>query len=171
MTLTQLLFSFKGRINRKPWWLASLGAGFTASLLSAILEALARSSGETIVNPVTHQFEPTGIFGLAISLIALANAWIAFALSVKRLHDRDRTGWWLLWQLLIILLAVFLTVVAFAVPKEQGAVWYALAGAAVLVAFIISVWLFVQIGFLRGTQGPNRFSPDPLGPERSDAQL
>ena len=171
MPLTQLLFSFKGRINRKPWWLASLGAGFTASLLSAILEALARSSGETIVNPVTHQFEPTGIFGLAISLIALANAWIAFALSVKRLHDRDRTGWWLLWQLLIILLAVFLTVVAFAVPKEQGAVWYALAGAAVLVAFIISVWLFVQIGFLRGTQGPNRFGPDPLGPERSDAQL
>lgn len=171
MTLTQLLFSFKGRINRKPWWLASLGAGFTASLLSAILEALARSSGETIVNPVTHQFEPTGIFGLAISLIALANAWIAFALSVKRLHDRDRTGWWLLWQLLIILLAVFLTVVAFAVPKEQGAVWYALAGAAVLVAFIISVWLFVQIGFLRGTQGPNRFGPDPLGAERSDAQL
>ena len=171
MPLTQLLFSFKGRINRKPWWLASLGAGFTASLLSAILEALARSSGETIVNPVTHQFEPTGIFGLAISLIALANAWIAFALSVKRLHDRDRTGWWLLWQLLIILLAVFLAVVAFAVPKEQGAVWYALAGAAVLVAFIISVWLFVQIGFLRGTQGPNRFGPDPLGPERSDAQL
>ena len=171
MPLTQLLFSFKGRINRKPWWLASLGAGFTASLLSAILEALARSSGETIVNPVTHQFEPTGIFGLAISLIALANAWIAFALSAKRLHDRDRTGWWLLWQLLVILLAVFLTVVAFAVPKEQGAVWYALAGAAVLVAFIISVWLFVQIGFLRGTQGPNRFGPDPLGAERSDAQL
>ena len=171
MPLTQLLFSFKGRINRKPWWLASLGAGFTASLLSAILEALARSSGETIVNPVTHQFEPTGIFGLAISLIALANAWIAFALSAKRLHDRDRTGWWLLWQLLVILLAVFLTVVAFAVPKEQGAVWYALAGAAVLVAFIISVWLFVQIGFLRGTQGPNRFGLDPLGPERSDAQL
>ena len=171
MPLTQLLFSFKGRINRKPWWLASLGAGFTASLLSAILEALARSSGETIVNPVTHQFEPTGIFGLAISLIALANAWIAFALSAKRLHDRDRTGWWLLWQLLVILLAVFLTVVAFAVPKEQGPVWYALAGAAVLVAFIISVWLFVQIGFLRGTQGPNRFGPDPLGAERSDAQL
>ena len=75
MTLTQLLFSFKGRINRKPWWLASLGAGFAASLLTAILEAVARSAGETIVNPVTHQFEPTGIFGLAISLIALVNAW------------------------------------------------------------------------------------------------
>jgi uncharacterized membrane protein YhaH (DUF805 family) len=171
MSLTQLLFSFKGRINRKPWWLASLGAGFAASLLTAILEAAARSSGEAIVNPETHTFEPTGIFGIAISLIGLANAWIAFALSVKRLHDRDRTGWWLLWQLLIIVLAVFLIIVAIAVPQEQGALWYALAGAAGLAAFVISIWLFVQIGFLRGTQGPNRFGPDPLGPARADAQL
>lgn len=171
MSLTQLLFSFKGRINRKPWWLASLGAGFAASLLTAILEAIARSAGETIVNPVTQQFEPTGIFGLAISLIALVNAWIAFALSVKRLHDRDRTGWWLLWQILIIAVAVILIVVAIAVPKEQGALWYAFAGAAGLAAFAISVWLFIEIGFLRGTQGPNRFGPDPLGAARDDAQL
>ena len=171
MTLTQLLFSFKGRINRKPWWLSSLGAGFAASLLTAILEAVARSAGETIVNPVTHQFEPTGIFGLAISLIALVNAWIAFALSVKRLHDRGRTGWWLLWQILIIVVAVILIMVAITVPEEQGLLWYALASAAILAAFAISVWLFVQIGFLKGTEGPNRFGPDPLGAARDDAQL
>ena len=120
MTLTQLLFSFKGRINRKPWWVASLGAGFAASLLTAILEAVARSAGETIVNPVTHQFEPTGIFGLAISLIGLVNAWIAFALSVKRLHDRDRTGWWLLWQILVIIVAVILIVVAIRCRRNKG---------------------------------------------------
>jgi len=62
-------------------------------------------------------------------------------------------------------------VVAIAAPQEQGAVWYALAGAACLAAFVVSVWLFVQIGFLRGTQGPNRFGPDPLGAGRADAQL
>ena len=100
---------------------------------------------------------------MAISVIGLVNAWIAFALSVKRLHDRDRTGWWLLWQILIIVVAVILIMVAITVPKEQGALWYALAGAAGLAAFAISVWLFVEIGFLRGTQGPNRFGPDPLG--------
>jgi uncharacterized membrane protein YhaH (DUF805 family) len=171
MTLTQLLFSFKGRINRKPWWVASLAAGFTASLLTAILEALAHSSGETIINPVTHTFEPTGILGLAISVIGLVNAWIAFALSVKRLHDRDRTGWWLLWQILIIVVAVILIMVAITVPEEQGLLWYALAAAAILAAFAISVWLFVQIGFLKGTEGPNRFGPDPLGAARDDAQL
>jgi uncharacterized membrane protein YhaH (DUF805 family) len=97
--------------------------------------------------------------------------WIGFALSVKRLHDRDRTGWWLVWQLLIILLAVILIVVAIVVPEEQRPLWYALGGGAGVLAFVISVWLFVQIGFLRGTQGPNRFGPDPLGAARADAQL
>ena len=120
---------------------------------------------------MTHTFEPTGILGLAISVIGLVNAWIAFALSVKRLHDRDRGGWWLLWQILVITVAVILIVVAIAVPKEQGALWYALAGAAGLAAFAISVWLFIEIGFMRGTQGPNRFGPDPLGATRDDAQL
>ncbi len=171
MSLTDLLFSFKGRINRKPWWLATIAAGLAASVITAILDALAQASGETIINPVTHAFEPTGILGLAISVVGLANMWIAFALSAKRLHDRDRTGWWLIWQLLILILAVILVVVAVVVPQEQGAVWYALAGAAGLAAFVISVWLFVQIGFLRGTDGPNRFGPDPLGAARADAQL
>jgi uncharacterized membrane protein YhaH (DUF805 family) len=33
------------------------------------------------------------------------------------------------------------------------------------------IWLFVEIGFLKGTQGPNRFGPDPLGAPQSDAKL
>jgi uncharacterized membrane protein YhaH (DUF805 family) len=120
---------------------------------------------------VTNQVEPTGFFGVLVGAVGLVNMWLAFALSAKRLHDRDRTGWWLIWQLLTLILAVILVVVAVAVPQEQRAVWYALVGAACLTAVVISVWLFVQIGFLRGTQGPNRFGPDPLGAARADAQL
>src|SRR5262245_18582506 len=171
MSLTELLFSFKGRINRKPWWLATIAVGLAASVITGIIEVAARTSGQTTVDPITHQIEPTGIFGVLVGVVGLVDVWIAFALSVKRLHDRDRTGWWLIWQLITVVLAVILVVVALAVPDEQGAVWYALAGAAGLAAFAISVWLFVQIGFLRGTQGPNQFGPDPLGAVRTDAQL
>ena len=171
MSLTNLLLSFKGRINRKPWWLATIAAGLAASIITAIIEIIARSSGQTAIDPVTNQVEPTGIFGVLVGIVGLMNMWIAFALGAKRLHDRDRTGWWLIWQFLILVLAVILVVVAVAVPQEQGAVWYALAGAAGLAAFVISVWLFVQIGFLRGTSGPNRFGPDPFGIARADAQL
>ena len=171
MSLTNLLFSFKGRINRKPWWLATIAAGLAASVVTAIIKIAARSSGQTALDPVTNQVEPTAIFGVLVGVIGLVNLWVAFALSAKRLHDRDRTGWWLILQLLILILAVILVVVTIAVPQEQGAVWYALAGAACLAVFVISVWLFVQIGFLRGSQGPNRFGPDPLGAARADAQL
>ena len=171
MSLAQLLFSFKGRIRRLYWWVASLAAGGVAAIVMAILEAAARASGGAIIDPDTQQIEPTGLFGVAMSVVGLANMWIAFALSVKRLHDRDRSGWWLLWQLLIVFLAVVLIIVAIAVPQEQGVVRYALAVAVGLAAAVISIWLFVQIGFLRGTQGPNRFGPDPLGAARDDAKL
>jgi uncharacterized membrane protein YhaH (DUF805 family) len=35
----------------------------------------------------------------------------------------------------------------------------------------MSIWLCVEIGFARGTQGPNRFGPDPLDATKADAQL
>jgi uncharacterized membrane protein YhaH (DUF805 family) len=32
----------------------------------------------------------------------------------------------------------------------------------VLVCLSIGIWFFVELGFLRGTAGPNRYGPDPL---------
>jgi len=36
-----------------------------------------------------------------------------------------------------------------------------------LVAFVLSVWSFVETFCLRGTGGPNRFGPDPLAASNS----
>jgi uncharacterized membrane protein YhaH (DUF805 family) len=33
-----------------------------------------------------------------------------------------------------------------------------------LVSFAITIWAIVELGFLRGTIGPNRYGPDPLPP-------
>lgn len=38
--------------------------------------------------------------------------------------------------------------------------WWTLIG---LVPIIGGIWLLVECGFLPGTQGPNRYGPDPLG--------
>lgn len=77
--LPWLLFSFDGRIDRATWWrwsvaaLLGLGVYFSAVLRIAGVGATA-----------TEQ---------AVNLLLL---WPALALSVKRWHDRDKPGWWVL---------------------------------------------------------------------------
>jgi len=169
--LLPLLFSFKGRIQRLYWWVATIAAGAVAGIATTLLEYFARSSGAFIPDPSSGEIAPTGIFGAAITAIGLANLWINLALSVKRLHDRDRTGAWVFLQILLVFLAVMMVVVAIAVPKEQNGTWVVVASLTGVVAFVFSVWLFVEMGFLRGTRGPNRFGPDPLGNPEADAKL
>ena len=171
MSWTQLLFSFKGRIQRLYWWLASLVVAVVAGMMTSTLDFVAQSYGMGMVDPDTQQFEPTGPIAAALFLIAIANIWVNFALCAKRLHDRDRTGWWMLLQALVLFVALALVVVAFVVPEEQSKTWFAVAGVAGVIALGVSLWLFVEIGFLRGTQGPNRFGPDPLGTTKPDAAL
>jgi len=171
MSLRQLLFSLQGRIRRLHWWVASIAAGAVAGSATAILELAARLSGSVVVDPSAQQFEPTGLYGIAVITLGLANTWINFALGTKRLHDRDRTAWWLAAQILVVALAAILAVVALTMPEEQAAIRYVIAGAAGLAALAISIWLFVEIGFLRGTPGPNRFGPDPLGARQADVNL
>jgi uncharacterized membrane protein YhaH (DUF805 family) len=74
-------------------------------------------------------------------------------LSIKRLHDRNKSGWWM---------ALF-----FIVPSLLGKLSDRLGDqtAVFIVSGIglgLSVWCFVEIFCLKGTKGPNRFGPDPL---------
>ena len=83
MSIPQILFSFQGRIPRKTWWLwgvlAVLGFGvFVMTLLS--IAGASESRAEQLVN-----------------LVVL---WPALAVVVKRWHDRDKSGWWVLINLI-----------------------------------------------------------------------
>jgi uncharacterized membrane protein YhaH (DUF805 family) len=81
-TLTRILFSFEGRIPRRVYWGVSLGVTlvFYAAIFGLIV-----AFGED--SPVTT----AGILLLYIPLI-----WISLAVQVKRWHDRDKSGWWIL---------------------------------------------------------------------------
>lgn len=84
MPLSQLLFSFEGRIPRSTWW------------LSSIVLSLVNMAVMTTIGPLADE-KSLG----AVMLIPLL-AWLAFvviaalALQVKRWHDRDKSGWWIL---------------------------------------------------------------------------
>ncbi len=73
MDAFDVLFSFKARLNRKRFWLYQIGVAIATSVPFLF--------GEGWV---------TGILEL----------WAQAALSVKRAHDRDRSGWFVLVMLI-----------------------------------------------------------------------
>ncbi len=171
MNWPQLLFGFKGRITRLYWWVTSLVVSVVAGMLTQSLEFWAQEMGTGAIDTETGMFEPTGAFGIGVGVIALFNLWINFALSVKRLHDRDRKGWWIAVVYLAIIVAVLLGVATMMQPEGQREPLNFAAVSAVFAASCLMIWMFIEIGFLKGTQGPNRFGPDPLGQPQSDAKI
>jgi uncharacterized membrane protein YhaH (DUF805 family) len=82
MNWFHLLLSFAGRINRAKFW---------AGLLIACLFPYA---GAVIALAVLD-------YGDVIWLFIIPSGWMVLAVCAKRLHDLDRSGWWLPAVLLI----------------------------------------------------------------------
>ena len=159
-------FSASGRISRSQYWLRFMLPYFA---ITFGLEAIAGANGDksvahTVVSPV-------------ISIFCFLALWPSFAILIKRLHDRDKSGWWCLFLyapliVFTVLLAVWLThsaaaIVTAAMTGSFAAVSTlgALGLATVIFGAVsagIGLWFFIEFGCLRGTEGANRFGPDPV---------
>lgn len=93
MSLWQMLFGFNGRIRRMHWWLVRFGVIVAAVVMVFVLvggvSALFGSPED-----VPAAIQPIG--GLAVIVVYFAVLWIELALTVKRWHDRDKSGFWFL---------------------------------------------------------------------------
>jgi uncharacterized membrane protein YhaH (DUF805 family) len=113
MALTTLYFSSHGRISRKVYWLASL----PLLALSMFPDLLIRAAATR---------EEAAVLSLIVLLVL---AVPGLMVSIKRFHDRNKSGWFVLVN---------------------------------LIPLIGPLWVLLELGFLRGTKGSNRFGPDPL---------
>jgi uncharacterized membrane protein YhaH (DUF805 family) len=136
MEFSTLLFSFTGRLNRAPYWLAGIAVAVTASVLLLIVFKVSGRSATAII---------------VACLVGLLMIWTGLALATKRLHDRDKSAWWLL--LFYLAPSILQTI-----GHRTGPAGFILS----LIGFGISIWALVEIGFLRGTAGTNSYGPDPL---------
>ena len=128
-----LLLSLDGRINRAKYWIV-VGLGILASLVATAL----------LVIPV--------LGWVLFAVIILGMIYVGVAVGVKRLHDRNKSGWWLLLFYL-------------APGALQAAAGDSFSGIGLLLnvaGFAVSIWAMVELGILRGTDGPNDYGPDPL---------
>ena len=170
MDWTWYLFRFDGRINRAKLWLAMvvmLGLMMTVGLALVAIQSLFGSLAPfrfgasdlfRLLDPDTYRSFTLGdlprllikLFGTSLLM------WVYFATSIKRLHDRDKSGWWM--------------VPFFAVPglynqfAERLPDSYADLPLAIAVA-ILCMWGFVEMYCLKGSRKTNRFGADPLAPK------
>jgi uncharacterized membrane protein YhaH (DUF805 family) len=145
-------FGFDGRINRAKYWRVIL-LNFICLMIFMLVVPL--SIGSSFYNA-----DPTWAKPLTLALLAgtmgpvlIISTWCFAAMSIKRLHDRNKSGWWLA----LFFIAPSLLGKLSDRLDDQTAVF--IIG---LVGFGLSVWCFVEIFCLKGTKGPNRFGSDPL---------
>ena len=143
--MPRLFFSFRGRANRTGFWLVSL----TWGVLGLIFDAVWSATGAAQV-PVgrNHFVDVAFVLPMLVMLVSCV------AIGVKRLHDRNKSAWWLL--LFYVVPPVLQTVAPLYDMESAVLVWMMVLSGA------LSLWALIELGCLRGTRGPNRFGPDPL---------
>src|SRR5262245_54404523 len=114
MDLKKFYFSPVGRVNRKQFWLWLILPLTAIGILLAFVDA------------ATGNYDTETGIGLLSGIFALLSLIPPVLVYIKRFHDRDKSGWWVLIGLIPI---------------------------------IGAIWLLIELGFLQGTSGPNRFGP------------
>ena len=154
---------FSGRSRRMEYWMFQLFmflvyivmlvlmmvVGGSAAMAGGDPGAIAAAGGAALI-----------IFGL-YALFALAMFIPSLAVAVRRLHDTNRSGWWILAPLTgYVVMAIGAAMVA-ASPDNAGLGGIlAMVGAIAVLGLGLTVLVFL---FLEGTRGPNKHGPDPKG--------
>lgn len=135
---------FSGRSRRMEYWSFAL----LMVVVYLVLGGLMLAGGlplASLINPSVAAEAPGPLFYVGAGLLvlfALAIIVPSVAVGVRRLHDRDMSGWWYLGFIAASMIPV--------------------------VGFVASIAMLVLM-FLPGTPGPNRFGPDPKDPANVEA--
>lgn len=146
MTLQQWLFSYRGRLGRRDFWIWQ-------ALWLVLMIALFSLAGVGWLDTQMAAF-------MVVCLL-----WPTSATVVKRLHDRNRRGYWAL------LLVVAWMLLAGNWSMLDGTLQWLLGRLLPTVIFLITM---LELGVFTGTQGDNRYGaaakPVLFLPEKSAHQ-
>jgi len=145
MDFVNIFITFTGRINRAKYWIAIL----IYLAICVIMVAIG------FIYMDSRIVEGTSLIVWILMFIS------SIGVTIKRLHDRNKSGWYVLLFLIAPIILMGAGVVIGTMSAGAGIV----ATALWLIANVIYLWSFVELGCLRGTIGQNQYGPDPLAPE------
>ena len=138
---------FSGRAPRAEYWWYCVAATILATA-TAFLDQL-------LGGPIYGDLGPLALVQTVALLIPGA------AVTIRRLHDTDRSGWWYvlsLWNFVFLISGS----VSATVKSVVGSMPVGL-GFVLVLGFLAAVGLMLVFMITRGTEGPNRYGPDPYG--------
>lgn len=141
--------TFSGRARRSEYWFFVL-FGILVAIPAAIVDA--------VLFPDIHGNGPVqGVTSLVLFLPSLS-------VTVRRLHDRDWSGFWLLGIYIYAFAAICALVMLF-VSGIKDPIEHSLPLIALLALGGVGYGIFLFVlSVLPGTQGPNKYGPDPKDP-------
>jgi uncharacterized membrane protein YhaH (DUF805 family) len=139
MQWVELFTSLHGRINRQRFWVA---CAMLAVVETALQWLAYRVEGESLAN-----------------IVDLALTYPEFSVAVKRANDRNLPPW-----LVGLFFAVGVAVDLFTLLIGPIDIHNSVSEVILFPFMLIFAVLIIELGFRRGTHGPNRFGGDPLGP-------
>jgi uncharacterized membrane protein YhaH (DUF805 family) len=134
-----LVNSFEGRISRKTFWIAMIVVSIAEIFGHIFAEAIQGDRLSAIVD--------------------LAFTYPEFAIALKRAHDRNMSLWLLIAFFGAGAVLDLLTVLELTGSEEEPS---AMSLAIALPFTVLGLALLIELGFRRGTPGPNQYGPDPL---------
>lgn len=144
---------FTGRAPRAEFWWYFL-AVIVASIVARIIDNIL---GMNLVGP----------YGPISLLLMLGLIVPNIAVSVRRLHDTDRSGWWILLPIVPYCLAFVLGGAAMMGGAASGSAMGMGAGMGIAAIFLLigaaCALLLLVFYCLPGTPGDNRYGPNPYG--------
>ncbi len=152
-SIKNLLTTTDGRISRRQWWTGTVVLIVAGLVLSILLMTLAGNN--------------FGLMAWGNLIISLLLIYPAYCIGMKRRQDRDNNGTDLKVLLgasvVVSLLQAFgigleMTDVGNGVMMPMPSMWFTILGG---VLAVFSIYMVIQLGFLRGTAGANSYGPDP----------
>ncbi len=135
MDWKNLYLSFEGRINRQPFWLGLLAMTVVVWILEFIIFSL--FGGSAMMSIDANNPDAAAAMRTAMSgmIVPFCILFLVFLWPALAIYTKR-------WH-----------------DRDKSG-WWSLI---MFVPIIGALWLSIECGFLRGTDGPNRFGNDPLG--------
>lgn len=120
--------TFSGRASRSEfWWFTLFYTVVFIALYFPALSAMLGSLSSATIDPVTGELTNVnagaGGFGVIMGILAFLFAVVSLipsiAVSIRRLHDTDRSGWWW-WIGFVPVVGGFIFLVLMLLPSTPG---------------------------------------------------